>query len=156
METLASLRRLFDYNAWANQLTIASLRATPSARGLRAISHLVLAETEWLLRIRASQDAARQNFWQDLSLAECEAINEKNQQDFADLLSRLGEEDLDQLAAYKNSKGHEFRTPFRDVLTHLALHSTYHRGQVASAIRAEDGTPAATDFIIFQRLSSTT
>jgi len=34
-----------------------------------------------------------------------------------------------------------------DVLTHVVTHSGYHRGQIASAIRSDGGTPAYTDFI---------
>lgn len=151
METLESLRGLYKYNRWANQLALDSLKAYPSAKALRALSHLVIAEREWLLRMKASQNPDKQNFWQDLSLEECESLNEENQRQFAEWMTKLTEEGLDFHAEYKNSKGSEFRTPFRDVLTHVALHSTYHRGQIAAAIRAEGGTPAVTDFIIFQR-----
>jgi uncharacterized damage-inducible protein DinB len=34
-----------------------------------------------------------------------------------------------------------------DVLTHVILHSAYHRGQIASAVRAGGETPAYTDLI---------
>ena len=154
MATLEWLRRLYEYNAWANRLTIDSLKASPGTKGLRALSHLVLAEKEWMLRVRASQDPGRQIFWQDLSLEECEAVNDENRRDVADLLNNLDDAGLDRFAEYQNSRGNSYRTPLRDLLTHVALHSTYHRGQVAAAIRAEGGTPAATDYIVFQRLFS--
>ena len=35
----------------------------------------------------------------------------------------------------------------KDVLTHVILHSAYHRGQVALAMRAAGMEPAYTDFI---------
>jgi uncharacterized damage-inducible protein DinB len=34
-----------------------------------------------------------------------------------------------------------------DVLTHVLLHSAYHRGQIASQMRAGGEEPAYTDFI---------
>jgi len=34
-----------------------------------------------------------------------------------------------------------------DVLTHVVLHSAYHRGQIASLIRSGGDAPAYTDFI---------
>ena len=34
------------------------------------------------------------------------------------------------LVTYKNSKGTEFRNSKRDILTHVALHGQYHRGQI--------------------------
>jgi len=38
-----------------------------------------------------------------------------------------------------------------DILTQVATHGAYHRGQIAKAIRRGGGTPADTDFIIFVR-----
>jgi uncharacterized damage-inducible protein DinB len=35
----------------------------------------------------------------------------------------------------------------QDVLTHVVLHSAYHRGQIASLMRAGGAVPAYTDFI---------
>ena len=34
-----------------------------------------------------------------------------------------------------------------DILTHVVLHSAYHRGQIASQMRAGGAPPAYTDFI---------
>jgi uncharacterized damage-inducible protein DinB len=153
METMTVLRRLFDYNTWATRRLIEALKepANQSAKALQALTHLVFAEQEWLARLNAQKDSTGVNFWAELSLEACEALNNQNQQAFEDLFGKLDELKLDSLAIYKNSKGTEYRTPFRDVLTHVALHSTYHRGQVAMAIRAEGGSPPNTDFIIYQR-----
>ncbi len=153
METIETLRRLYDYNAWANQRLINALKepANQSAKALRALTHLVFAEQEWLSRLTAQKDSTGVNFWAELTLEECQDLNSQNQQAFKALFSKLNEGQLDSFAHYKNSKGNEFHTAFRDVLTHVALHSTYHRGQVAMAIRAEGGVPANTDFIIYQR-----
>jgi uncharacterized damage-inducible protein DinB len=41
--------------------------------------------------------------------------------------------------------GAEFKTPIRDVVTHLVMHSAYHRGQVAAAVKEDGGKPAPTD-----------
>ena len=48
---------------------------------------------------------------------------------------------------YKNSKGEAWTSSVLDVLTHVVMHSAYHRGQIASVMRAGGGTPAYTDFI---------
>lgn len=34
-----------------------------------------------------------------------------------------------------------------DVLTHVIMHSVYHRGQIAAEVRASGSEPAYTDFI---------
>ena len=57
METIETLRRLYDYNAWANQRLINALKepANQSAKALRALTHLVFAEQEWLSRLTAQK-----------------------------------------------------------------------------------------------------
>ena len=54
--------------------------------------------------------------------------------------------------AYQTTKGIEYRTPVGDVLMHLVLHSSYHRGQVAAAVREAGGKPAVTDYVVYLRL----
>ena len=49
--------------------------------------------------------------------------------------------------SYTNSKGETWRSTVGDILLHVVLHSAYHRGQVASQVRAGGGAPASTDFI---------
>ena len=48
---------------------------------------------------------------------------------------------------YKNSKGEAWNSTVQDVLTHVLMHSAYHRGQIAGQVRAGGETPAYTDFI---------
>lgn len=55
--------------------------------------------------------------------------------------------DLAQTISYRNSKGEAFANLIVDVLTHVILHSAYHRGQIASHMRDTGQTPAYTDFI---------
>jgi uncharacterized damage-inducible protein DinB len=66
-------------------------------------------------------------------------------------LDNLTSEKLDEDLVQRTSKGVEFRTPVRDVLTHLVMHSAYHRGQIAQAVREAGGQPAATDYIVYAR-----
>ena len=48
---------------------------------------------------------------------------------------------------YRNTKGEFWTSSVADILTHVALHRPYHRGQIAAAVREAGGTPAYTDFI---------
>jgi uncharacterized damage-inducible protein DinB len=36
-------------------------------------------------------------------------------------------------------------------MAHVIMHQAYHRGQIASDLRAQGDTPAVTDFIHYQR-----
>ena len=153
METIETIRRLFKYNEWANRRAIAALKdpANHSAKAVRALAHLLIAEEAWLARMLTNQDSTGFDFWQGSTLDECEQLASKVLKSYGDLLEGLTEEKLDQVATYKNSKGIEYQTPFRDILQHVLMHSMYHRGQMAMAVRAEGGTPPYTDYIAFVR-----
>ena len=55
--------------------------------------------------------------------------------------------DLSQTVTYKNTKGEAWSSSIGDILTHVLMHSAYHRGQIASHMREQGHTPAYTDFI---------
>lgn len=157
MESIETLRQLFAYNQWANRLTILSLKnlSNHNPKALRALIHLLIAEKEWLLRLQENKDTTGFNFWPEMSLAECEVLAEEMSKSYAAVLDTLTEDGLHSVASYKNSKGIAYRTSFRDIFTHVLCHSTYHRGQVAMAVRMEGGVPAYTDYIAFVRESET-
>ena len=62
------------------------------------------------------------------------------------------EDSLGSEIVYTNQTGKSFRNTPRDILTHLGMHSHYHRGQIAILVRRAGSTPAVTDFIVFRRL----
>ncbi len=61
--------------------------------------------------------------------------------------SQLSPPALSQTIAYKNTKGESWASTVQDVLTHVMMHSAYHRGQIATLMRAAGRAPAYTDFI---------
>ncbi len=71
--------------------------------------------------------------------------------EFNALLSGAGADKLEQPVSYRNSAGDEFKSAVRDILAHVALHGSYHRGQIAALVRAAGTKPASTDFIAFAR-----
>lgn len=152
MDTLQTLRRLFAYNRWANRRTFASLEGSQGgAKAMRAFVHLLVAEREWLLRLSEDKDTTGFDFWPEMSPAECGALMEENHKAYAALLDGLAEDDLSRVASYKNSKGVAYRTSYLDILTHVAFHSAYHRGQVAKAVREAGAEPAYTDYVAWVR-----
>jgi len=59
--------------------------------------------------------------------------------------------DLAREIQYRNSAGQEFRSTLEDILLHVALHGSYHRGQVSLIVRGGGGEPVATDYNAFIR-----
>jgi len=65
----------------------------------------------------------------------------------------LGEGDatLQRSVSYRNSAGRDFRNTVEEIVTHVTMHGSYHRGQIARIIRASGGDPPYTDYIQFMR-----
>ena len=138
--------RLFEHNAWANGETLRSLLGeNPPVRGLRWMAHLIGSEYLWLGRLR--EEPSGLPVWPELDLEECGAKLEDLARSWQRYLDNLGPEDLDYGIAYRNTKGEFWTSRVGDILTHVLLHQSYHRGQIAAAVRESGGTPAYTDFI---------
>jgi len=145
-------RKLFDYDYWANSETLASLRTVPSSadKPRKAFSHVIGGQRVWLSRFENPAPPSAQP-WPDLTLEECASAIEDLRRQWEEMLDNLTPEKLAGELTYKTTKGIEYRTPVGDILMHLILHSAYHRGQVAAAVREEGGKPAATDYIVYLR-----
>jgi uncharacterized damage-inducible protein DinB len=145
------IRRLFEYTEWANTRVLDSLSgAAPVAKALQLFAHLLMAEKIWLERVEG-QETVGTNKSPELSLNECRQLASDNQRGFREIIERGEVDGLDSALTYKNLSGTTFTTSIADILTHVALHGTYHRGQIALTTRAEGGTPVNTDFITFTR-----
>lgn len=147
MELIEHLRRQFSYDAWANREVLAGLRASPrpSPRPLQLLAHILSAERLWLERIRKQPQSLP--VWPDFTFDQCEAQIAELALLRREYLAQLSPNWLSEKVAYKNSKGEPWTSTVEDVLTHVLLHSAYHRGQIASQVRAGGEQPAYTDFI---------
>jgi len=141
------LHRLFAYDDWANREVLAALRNAPNppARSLKLIAHILSAEGLWLARI--NQEKPSLPVWPELALAQCEAEADALGASWRFYLEECREADLSHQIRYVNSKGETWSSQVDDVLLHVITHSAYHRGQIASDMRAAGLTPAYTDFI---------
>lgn len=146
---LARFRRMIEHDRWANAEVLAALRRGPAPEKARGwMAHIVAAERLWLARIR--QEPPPLPVWPDFDLEACAAelveLTEL-QDDWMRCLETLDEDALDDSVGYRNSKGEFWTSSIGDILAHMLLHAAYHRGQIASAIRAAGGAPPYTDFI---------
>jgi len=147
MELLEHLRRQFAYDAWANREVLAGLSASahPATRPLQLLAHILSAERLWLERIRKQPQS--QPVWPDVTFDQCEAQIAELARLWHEFLGQLPPAGLLDEVTYKNSKGEPWTSTVEDVLTHVLLHSAYHRGQIASQVRVGGEQPAYTDFI---------
>ena len=148
---LEFFRNLFVYDKWAIKRTLASLETPANDRAQAMLSHVLLAQKIWLTRL-CGEDSSSIGVFNKLPLAECERLADELHYDYLKYIDSLGEADLDRLIKYKNTRGEEFETSIKDILTHVGLHSVYHRGQVAMLVRDGGGEAVGTDHILFTRL----
>ena len=142
---------LFDHVEWADRLVLASLREAenPPPKTLEVYAHILGAEHVWLSRINGV--APRFAVWPSLGIDEVERLAAANVEGYAMILSAITSDSLDAPITYRNSAGDQFTSTLDDILTHVALHGSYHRGQIAAALRAAGQAPNPTDYIAFRR-----
>ena len=145
---MTDVQRLLAYDAWANRQALASLRAAgnPPAKALRTLGPLVGAGRLWLARLEESAEKPPA-VWPELSLEQAAAAFDELADGWRDFASRLDETALGRTVSYVNSKGEPWTSTVGDILTHVVIHGGYHRGQIASDLRAAGFTPAYTDYI---------
>ena len=142
------LRALLDHMAWADEGILDSLRqpGVPK-RAIELYAHILGTENVWLTRLEPQAVAV----WPSLTLEECAELLAENRRRYDAYLERLTSDDLRRSVHYRNSAGVEFDTPIEDILLHVAMHGSYHRGQVSLLVRDAGAEPRPTDFIAFVR-----
>ncbi|MGC2245270.1 MAG: DinB family protein [Terriglobales bacterium] len=148
--------RLFAYDDWANRECLRVIRAgaprmtedsttAELASMVGRMAHILSAQKLWLERIRNVPQSMA--VWPGSTIEGCEALAHEMAAAWRSYLEKLTMDRLDEIVEYKNSKGERWKSRLQDVLTHVMMHSAYHRGQIALEMRAAGMEPAYTDFI---------
>ena len=145
------LTQLIAHLAWADDRVLASLRSAtaPDPKTLELFAHVLAAEHVWLARLQGV--TPRHPVWPPLTLESCAALVQANQRDLTQYVAGLTAADLNRGVTYTNSAGRQFTSRIEDILLHVCLHGSYHRGQIAWALRQGGSIPIATDYIAFVR-----
>lgn len=148
------LASLFAHLAWADEaarVALAQMResAPERERAVALYAHLAAAEHIWLARLEGRSPA--HSVWPTLSLDAASALAAESAAGLAAYVARCDDARLSSSVTYRSSAGREMQSTVRDVLIHVALHGSYHRGQLAALARAAGARPATTDYIAFTR-----
>ncbi len=147
MDRIEAFRRSFAYDHWANTAfadALASLR-DPPARCASWLAHVVGTEVVWLARLQERPSALA--VWPVLTPTQITRHLEDLRITWPRFLDTLPRQSLAHHIGYVNSKGERWQSRVDDVLEHVLLHGAYHRGQIASALRAAGHEPPYTDYI---------
>ncbi len=78
-------QKLFKYDNWGNQQTLASLKnvSQPPQKAVRIFAHILAAEKLWHYRL-TGQDSSQVVIWPEFTLEECEAQIDEVHQNWID------------------------------------------------------------------------
>ena len=144
------LRQLFEYDDWANRRTIDALAANYSDKSRRILVHILTTKQEYFDRFQG-KDSTGFDFWPDLDLEGCRGLADATNENFRKLLLESDESGLDRIAPYKTSEGVPHENNYRDLLMHVLIHSSIHRGNIVLKMREEGLEPPRVDYILYLR-----
>jgi uncharacterized damage-inducible protein DinB len=139
---------IFAYHHHFNQKLIEEFRMHSPVlpqRSFPLFCHLLNAHQIWNARILKSEEFGVQ---QQHTLEQCALIDETN---YTTTLHVLETVDPESVITYRNTRGQAFSNSVRDILFHVANHTTHHRGQIISDFRQSGIPPLVTDYIFYRR-----
>ncbi len=142
------IKRLLVYDQWAMDLLMKDVEALPSPdpTALGRLSHILFAEDVWLARLLGEDSSRFTTPWPERTLAESrEKLTEMGKK-WGVYLENLKDTDFGIIVSYKNTKGQPNQAAVGAILTQVFNHATYHRCQIATAIKKAGGEPHSTDF----------
>ncbi|CAM2906163.1 DinB family protein [Paenibacillus sediminis] len=144
--------RTFDHVHWANVRILSALQAIEELpeRTVRLFAHVLSSEKVWLTRLN-ERDSSHIPLWPSYYIEDCEQLVIENKEGYKLFIDGLTETDWLKYISYRNSSGTEFNTTILDILTHVSLHGSYHRGQISTYLRQDGFEPVSTDYINFVR-----
>ena len=140
-------RTQFQYGVWANS-EVLRVMAAQNVLDLKCCSLMAhIAGSEWLWLTRVLGEPARMAVWPDFGLDQAATELQTVQAGWDKQLQSNDPSELSREIKYVNSKGQTWTSNIGDILTHVVVHSAYHRGQIAVVMRQKGFDPAYTDFI---------
>ena len=158
--TLEVLLTLYRYNEWANRRLLQAANLLPATEFTRDLGgslqsvhgtllHILWVELMFMRRWRGRSATDLSAPPQLDSVATISSAWEDLEHERTAYLGQLADADVTRTISYVDSRGRSVSLALWQTLIHLANHSTYHRGQVASQLRQLGYAPPATDFIVF-------
>ena len=163
--TIQETRKLFAFNAWANNRVFETLRDLPESEYKQdlktsfgtihaTMTHLVAAEKIWLSRLAGKPETALMTDQDTPSVESLKSAWEDIAARMARFLAKLDDGKLQEELSYVTTEGKEYRNTLQQILQHIVNHSSYHRGQIAGMLRQVGAKAANTDLITFYRLTA--
>jgi uncharacterized damage-inducible protein DinB len=154
---LEIIRHLYGYNEWANMklldaaagLSDEDMNSAETASWGKLITdfaHIAGAQVVWLHRWRSGQNPVSVvDVQQKGTMQEVRELFDGSHADLRLYLGSLSDEQLETVLPYKDSAGNEYDRPMWLLMTHVANHATYHRGEIAGVLTSLGHSPGDLD-----------
>ncbi len=141
-------KQVFEHEHWANLKVLESMIGATeiSQRIIEIFSHTIAAQRIWLDRINGNKTELK--VWE---VFDTNIMLELLEINYSDILKVINNQDFERLIAYQTSNGRHFTSTINQILSHLALHASYHRGQVVLLLKGKVDTLPTTDYILYVR-----
>jgi uncharacterized damage-inducible protein DinB len=143
------LLRLVAHMRWADSQFADALETDPPGEAVRLFAHVTSVEHLWYSRIVGR--TPEHPVWPQLVVSQSRTLAAQHADLFEQLLTDADHDALSRVVAYRNSAGRDYRSPVGEIVTHVAMHGTHHRGQIARILRQAGREPPYTDYIQFSR-----
>jgi len=153
-ELRSHLQQVLRHLQWADEQTFPGLEHRDAPDGaLDRFMHVIAAEHVWLSRIR--DETPKVAVWPPFTVDGCRTLMAQNHRGFATLLDGADAAALQREITYTTSDGRRFTNTVADILQHVALHGSWHRGQIAMLLRQAGLQPFSSDYIAHVRGGAT-
>jgi uncharacterized damage-inducible protein DinB len=143
------LLRLVGHMRWADAQFAGALEHDPPPEAVRLFAHVASVEHLWYARIRG--EPQQHAVWPALDVSQSRDLAAEHADFFERLVADSDGDALARVVAYRNSAGRDYRSPVDEIITHVAMHGSHHRGQIARSLREAGREPPYTDYIQFSR-----
>lgn len=145
-ERLRRTARLFRHASWANALVARAVAEHAlDPRAARILAHMLAAEWVWLRRLGVEAPPAAA-VWPSWTAAESLEQIAPLAAAWNGLLEGLDAAGLERVVPYTSARGEPWTGVVGDLLEHVLLHASHHRGQLVLLLREAGVEPPLVDF----------
>jgi uncharacterized damage-inducible protein DinB len=149
MNMKSFFQEIFEYHHYFNQKLFSEIEShfeKLPQRSFPLFCHMLNAHQIWNARITGQTPFV--NVFQVNPMDSCLKLNNDNYNTTLEIIETT---DLEKLIDYKTLKGDAYSNTLRDILFHVANHTTHHRAQIVSDFRQAGIQPLMTDWIFYKR-----
>ncbi len=141
---------LQQFNQWANEVVAEAIENNNvPPKAVELMSHIVNANILWLDRLEGR--ISETEVWRVYEKVKLKDVLAKSDLALMNFILDADESKFSETIDYTNSKGEVFSSVVGEILTHICVHSAYHRGQIISIIKDTVSPIPYTDYIHYAR-----